>query len=135
MTAAGIEPANLYNTASFAKFTQMRNIALNGRPRELAARYPIFKTINGRTIAPMDTYRTSFATPHTNIISTFLIKPASNQADLDRYINENRIQFQLGQKPINDSTWDQFVGGLNNLRANEYEATAKQTLLAAGFLK
>ena len=135
VTAAGIEPANLYNTASFAKFTQMRNIALNGRPRELAARYPIFKTINGRTIAPMDTYRTSFATPHTNIISTFLIKPASNQADLDRYINENRIQFQLGQKPINDSTWDQFVGGLNNLRANEYEATAKQTLLAAGFLK
>ncbi len=135
ITLNGIEPSNAYNSAGFLKFTQMRNLALNGRQRELAARYPIFKTSNGRTITPMDFYRASFATPHTNIISTFLIKPASNQADLDRYINENRIQFQLGQKPINDSTWNSFVGGLNSLRANEYEATAKQTLITAGFLK
>ena len=105
VTLAGIKPENAYNTAAFLKFTQMRVIALNGRPRELAARYPTFKTSNSRTLAPMDFYRASFATPHTNIISTFVIKPASNQADLDRYISENRIQFQLGQKPINDATW------------------------------
>ena len=135
VTLTGIKPENAYNSAAFLKFTQMRNIALNGRPRELAARYPIFKTSNGRTMIPMDYYRASFATPHTNIISTFLIKPASNQADLDRYINENRIQFQLGQKPITDASWKQFVDGLENLKAGDYEGASKQTLVKAGFLK
>lgn len=135
VTLTGIKPENAYNSAAFLKFTQMRNIALNGRPRELAARYPIFKTSNGRTMIPMDYYRASFATPHTNIISTFLIKPASNQADLDRYISENRIQFQLGQKPITDASWKQFVDGLDSLKAGDYESVSKQTLVKAGFLK
>lgn len=135
ITPLGIDPANVYNAAGFLKFTQMKVLALNGRPRELAARYPVFKTANGRTIVPMDYYRASFKTPHTNVIGTYLIKPAANQADMDRYINENRVQFQLGQKPISDATWNDFVKGLDGLKADEFEATAKITLQKAGFLK
>ena len=65
-----------------------------------------------------------------------LIIPApANAADFDRFYSEGMIQFILGQKELNEDTWAEYLAGLDNLGAQEYEATAKQTLEEAGLLK
>ena len=62
------------------------------------------------------------------------VKAAPNQADIERYVAENLVQFVLGQRPINDTTWRQFLDGLRNLRFEQYEAAAERTLREYGYL-
>jgi hypothetical protein len=45
------------------------------------------------------------------------------------------IEFVLGQKPLNEDTWAEYLAGLDALGAAEWEASAKQALTDAGLLK
>jgi hypothetical protein len=45
------------------------------------------------------------------------------------------IQFVLGQKELNETTWAEFLAGLDALGAAEYEASAKQNLIDAGLIE
>jgi putative aldouronate transport system substrate-binding protein len=45
------------------------------------------------------------------------------------------IEFVLGQKPLNEETWAEYLAGLDSLGAAEWEASAKQALMEAGLLK
>ncbi len=64
-----------------------------------------------------------------------IVSPHPKAADFSRFYNENLIQFALGQKPLNDQTWAEFLKGLDNLGAKDWEATAKKDLTDAGFIK
>lgn len=114
---------------------QLRNIASNGNPAELKIRYPSYQTKAGRTQDPLKIYQTLNAMPWRDTTSDLAIKASSNQVDINRYVSENLVQFVLGQKPLNDGTWGDFIKGLNGLGVADWEASAKQTLLQGGFLK
>ena len=64
-----------------------------------------------------------------------VILPPANAADFLRFYTEGMLQFVLGQKEINDENWAEYLAGLDTLGAAEYEASAKQALLAAGLIR
>lgn len=114
---------------------QIKGLVYNGSDQELKARYPAHKTSDGRTIEPLEYVKLSNKMPWIDATAAALIKPATNQADIDRYIRENLVQFALGQKPLDDASWGEFVKGLGDVGFADWEATAKKTLQEAGFIK
>ena len=117
-----------------APINQLRALVYNNSPAELKARYNSFKTKNGRTIDPTQIYQTIASMSWQDQTSSFVIQPASNQADINRYVDENLVQFITGQKPLSDASWTTFINGLDNLNVSDWEAQANQTLKAQGFL-
>jgi putative aldouronate transport system substrate-binding protein len=115
--------------------TQLKWWAVNGSPAELNARYIPFTTINGREIVPLEILDAAHElggwvrdTP------TAMIPAAPNQADIDRYISENLIQFVLGQKPLDDQNWGEFIDGLDSVGVGDWEANAREILTNANLL-
>ncbi len=45
------------------------------------------------------------------------------------------MQFVLGQQPLNETTWADFLKGLDRLGAKQLEDTARAALVEAGFLE
>ncbi len=117
-----------------APLTQLRNWVYNSNPAELKVRYPSFTTKNGRFIDPIQIYNTIAAFPWQDQTSAAAIQPASNQADINRYIDENLVQFVTGQKTLDAGSWDAFIKGLDNLNVSDWEAAANQTLKEKGLL-
>jgi putative aldouronate transport system substrate-binding protein len=118
-----------------SSYTQMRWLALDGNSFELQGRYPRFNLADGRFYVVHELMQQAWKGNWIDRTGDLLVKAAPNQADIDRYVAENLVQFALGQRPINDSTWNAFVGGLKNLRFDEYEAAAEKALRAGGYLK
>ncbi len=136
VTTEGIDPKLAWTAPEQQPFTQMRNqLIYYNAAAEIKSRYPSYKTLNSRTMDPM-TYLTFFQSqPWVDGRGIQLISPPTNAADFDRYYNENLIQFVLGQKPLNDQTWAEFLKGFDNLGAKDYEAAAKKSLQSAGVLQ
>ncbi|HLI69015.1 MAG TPA: hypothetical protein VKV19_04590 [Ktedonobacteraceae bacterium] len=111
---------------------QIRNLSLNNSPAELAARYPSYKTINGRTINLLQTLQEFSSMPWENGTKLGAIQPATNQADIDSYIEQGVVQFVTGRKALNSSTWNSFIQGLGNLSVAAWESQAAQNLRAKG---
>ena len=63
------------------------------------------------------------------------INPPSNAADFYRYYSEYLVKGALGQKPIDTASWTEYLKGLDGIGAKDFEANAKKTLTASGFLK
>jgi putative aldouronate transport system substrate-binding protein len=124
-----------YNAKEQQPLTQLRNIAYFSTPVELKLRYADWKTKNGRTLSPLQLLDAYQKQPWVNATPTLVIKPSPNQADINRYVSENLVQFVLGQKPLNNDSWQQFVNGLNGLGVADWEAAAKKSMQASGFLK
>jgi hypothetical protein len=66
---------------------------------------------------------------------TAIINPPPGGADFTRFYNENLVKFVLGQQPLNEQAWTEFIAGLDGMGAKDYEAQAKETLQNSGFLK
>jgi putative aldouronate transport system substrate-binding protein len=130
----GVDPAMAWNTADMQPLTQLANMVYIFSDVELQARYPSYTTINGRTMAPLSYLAGFSAEPWTEETAAALINPPDNAADFTRFYSENIIQFVLGQQPLNADTWATFLAGLDGLGAADLEASAKQTLIAAGSL-
>jgi putative aldouronate transport system substrate-binding protein len=116
--------------------TQLKWWGVNGSPAELNARYVPFTTSNGREIVPLEYLQAAHElggwvrdTP------TAMIPAAPNQADIDRYISENLVQFALGQKPLDDQNWGEFIAGLDDVGVGDWEANAREILTAANMLQ
>jgi putative aldouronate transport system substrate-binding protein len=133
---AGI-PANLQFTSNEqGPISQFKWLAYNGNQGELAGRYPTYETSKLKTkVSPLDYYKLTFNGPNVDATPILLIQPIANQADLNRYISENLVQFLLGQKPLTDAGWAQFLKGLDSTGLTEWETSAKKTLQQAGFAK
>lgn len=122
-------------TTTGRPFVQMRALAQKNDPQEFKIRYPAFKTKNGRTIDPLKLYSEIAAMPWIDITSSLVIKPSPNQSDINRYINENLVQFATGQKSTDPDTWNTFIKGLEGLGVSDWESAANQTLRERGLLK
>ncbi|MDX2008106.1 MAG: extracellular solute-binding protein [Meiothermus sp.] len=134
-----VDKVPVVNTAINAQergsYTQMRWLALDGNTFELQGRYPRFTLSDGRFYVVHELMQQAWKGGWIDRTGDLAVKAAPNQADIDRYIAENLVLFVLGQRPINDNTWGQFIDGLRNLRFDQYEAAAERTLRAAGYLR
>ncbi|HOG45539.1 MAG TPA: extracellular solute-binding protein [Anaerolineae bacterium] len=138
VTTAGLPDATkAWTHESMARYTQMRNqLVFVNDPKEVAARYPAHKSINGRTIVPMSFYNFFSTQPWVNSRPQQLILKASNHADLQRFYNENIQGFALGTRPLNEQTWAEFLGTLDSsLNAKKWEEDTRVILKDAGIVK
>lgn len=135
VTTEGVDPKLAFTATAQQPNTQLRNLAYKGSTPELQARYVEFSTKNGRTINPLEYYQVFNKSPHVDHSAALLLRPAPNQVDIDRYISEGLVQFVLGQRPLNETTWANFVKGLDRLGFSDYEANARKVFLQGGFLK
>ena len=102
---------------------------------EMQARYVAYKTANGRDMDPKAYYAEFMKKPFTQATGQTVINPPANGADFVRFYSENIVQFVLGQKPLDEAAWTEFIAGLDSLGAKDLEASAKETLLQTGFVK
>jgi putative aldouronate transport system substrate-binding protein len=136
ISTEGIEETLAWTAPEQQPFTQLRNqLVFYNAPAEIAARYPNYETLNGRTMLPMTFLEFFQSQPWVDGRGIQVILPPANAADFDRYYNEGLIQFVLGQKELNDDTWAEYLAGLDSLGAEEYEAAAQQALQDAGLLE
>jgi putative aldouronate transport system substrate-binding protein len=132
VTGAGV-PVPFYSHEA-APLNQLRNIAYKNTESELKARYPAFKTKSGRTMDPIEIYQTFAKMKWQDQTSANAIQPASNQNDVNRYVDEGLIQFVTGQKPLNAENWAAFLQGLDGLNVSDWETAANKTLKDNGLL-
>jgi putative aldouronate transport system substrate-binding protein len=132
ITLEGIDPAKAYSQKAMQPLTQLRNMVYINNDIELAVRYPTYKSANGKTMDPLAYWRFFKNTPYTPALGSTFIDPPSNVNDFLRFYNENLVKFALGQQPLNDKTWADFVKGMDALGAKEIEKTAKAKLLENG---
>jgi len=136
ISTEGLDPAQAYTSQERQPYTQMRNqLVFYNSPQEIAARYPTYNTINGRLMEPMKFLEFFQSQPWVDGRGIQVILPPENAADFDRFYSEGILQFVLGQKELNDTTWAEYLAGLDALGAAEYEATAKQNLIDAGLIE
>jgi putative aldouronate transport system substrate-binding protein len=136
VSTEGIDPKLAWDSKEMQPYTQLRNqLIFIWKPLELHACCGPFTTQNGRPMDPMAIYDFMKKQPWTNETAAAVIDPPSNTADFSRYYGENIIQFVLGQKPLNEETWAEFLAGLDSLGAKEWEASAKESVQTAGFWK
>jgi len=134
ITMEGIDPANAYSQKAMQPLTQLRNMVYVNNDIELAVRYPTYKSANGKTMDPLAIWKFFVNSPYTQALGSQIIDPPSNVNDFTRFYNENLVKFALGQQPLNDKTWNEFVKGMDKLGAKEIEKTAKAKLIDAGLL-
>ena len=136
ISTEGIAKEKSWNSPEMQPFTQLRNqLIFYNSPTEIAARYPSYQTINGRTMEPtkfLDFFQNQ---PWVEGRGVQVILPPDNAADFNRFYDEGLIQFALGQKELNDETWAEYLAGLDALGGADYAASAKQALIDAGLLK
>jgi putative aldouronate transport system substrate-binding protein len=136
ISVEGLDPAQVYTAPEQQPFTQLRNqLIFYNSEQEIAARYPNWQTINGRTMFPMDFLGFYQSQPWVDGRGIQVILPPANAADFDRYYAEGMLQFVLGQKELNETSWAAYLAGLDSLGAADYEAAARQSLIDAGLLK
>jgi putative aldouronate transport system substrate-binding protein len=136
ISTEGLDPAQAYTAAERQPFTQMRNqLIFYNSEQEITARYPSYDTLNGRLMEPMTFLGFFQEQPWVDGRGVQVILPPANAADFDRFYSEGILQFVLGQKELNETTWAEYLAGLDTLGAAEYEASAKQALTDAGLLK
>ena len=115
--------------------TQLRNMVFYNSDLELAARYPYYKTANGRTLGPRTYLGTFQSYPWINVTGAGTIAPSPNNADLKRYINQSVQEFVLGKTPLTKANFDAFVAQMDKLGAAAWEKAARQQMEDNGYLQ
>lgn len=134
ITMDGIDPAKAYTQKAMQPLTQLRNLVYVNNDIELAVRYPVYKSANGKTMAPLEFWKFFKSSPYTESTGAGLIDPPSNVNDFKRFYDENLVKFALGLQPLDDKTWAIFTKGLDSLGAKDIEKNAKAKLVDAGLL-
>ena len=132
----GLADADKWTSKEAQPLTQLANMVYIFSPIELQARYPAYKAAtSGKDMDPLAFYKAFQKQAYTNSSAAAIINPPANAADFVRYYSENIVQFVLGQKPLDEAAWTEYIAGLDSLGAKDLEAAAKQTLTDAGFMK
>jgi putative aldouronate transport system substrate-binding protein len=135
ISVEGIPAEKAWTAKEMQPLTQLANMVYIFTDVEMQARYPAYKTQKGREMDPKAYYAEFLKKPFTQATGAAVIDPPSNAADFIRFYSENLVQFVLSQKPLDETTWAEYVAGLDGLGAKDLEASAKETLLKTGFLK
>jgi putative aldouronate transport system substrate-binding protein len=115
--------------------TQLANMVYIFSEVELKARYVAYTSQAGRPMDPLSYYYTFTEQPWTEATGAAVINPPANAADFVRFYSENVVNFVLGQQPLDEAGWADYLSGLDSLGAKELEAEAKQTLIDLEFIQ
>ncbi|HET8845949.1 MAG TPA: extracellular solute-binding protein [Ktedonobacteraceae bacterium] len=132
VTTSGVSTP--FTNAAAQPFIQIRNLSLNSSPPELTVRYPSYKTQNGRTIEPLQVLQQFSSMPWENGTKLGAIRPASNQADIDSYIEQGLVHFVTGRQTLDTGSWNSFIQGFDNVKVSDWETQAVQNLKDKGLL-
>lgn len=136
VTTTDLPDADKWTSKEAQPLTQLANMVYIFSDIELKARYPSYKAAtSGREMDPLAYYAAFQEQAYTNASAAAIINPPSNAADFIRFYSENIVQFVLGQKPLTEESWAEYVAGLDSLGAKDVEAGALQTLIDAGFIE
>jgi putative aldouronate transport system substrate-binding protein len=135
ITTEGLDDAAKWTSKEAQPLTQLANMVYIFTDVEMQARYVAYKTKNGYDMDPKAYYAEFMKKPFTQATGQTVINPPANGADFVRFYSENIVQFVLGQKPLDEAAWTEFIAGLDSLGAKDLEASAKETLLQTGFVK
>lgn len=135
ITTEGLEDAAKWTSKEAQPLTQLANMVYIFSDVEMQARYVAYKTKNGYDMDPKAYYAAFLEQPFTQATGQSVINPPANAADFTRFYSETIVQFVLGQKPLDQAAWDEFIATLDSLGAKDLEAAAKETLLQAGFVQ
>jgi putative aldouronate transport system substrate-binding protein len=136
ITVEGIDPTKQWTAKETQPLTQLANMVYIFSDVELKARYPEHKTADGRTIKPLDFLAGFTAQKWTENTASGIINPPDNWGDIQTRYNEGIQAFVLDtDNEITQEAWDAFVADLDSMGAKEWEAAARVTLTAAGYLK
>jgi putative aldouronate transport system substrate-binding protein len=130
-----LDPTAAWTSKEAQPLTQLANMVYIFTDVEMQARYPAYKTAKDRDMDPKAYYAEFLKQPYTQSTGAAVINPPANAADFVRFYSENIVQFVLGQKPLDEAAWAEFIAGLDGLGAKDLEAAAKETLLKTGFVK
>jgi len=136
ITDKGVPDDTKFSSPKGQTVTQLRNMVFYNSDLELNARYPYFTTANGRKQGPLLYLKTFQGYPWVNVTGMgTIMPPASNAADLKRYINQGVQEFVLGKKPLTKENYDAFIAQMDKLGAAEWEKAAKSQMQENGYLK
>jgi len=135
VTTEGLADADKWTAKEAQPLTQLANMVYIFSDIELQARYPAYTAESGREMAPLDYYNAFQKQAYTNSSGAAVINPPANAADFVRFYSENIVQFVLGQKPLTEESWAEYIAGLDSLGAKELEESALQTLIDTGFIE
>lgn len=135
VTTEGLADTDKWTAKESQPLTQLANMVYIFSDIELQARYPAYKAESGRAMDPLSYYNAFQKQAYTNSSGAAVINPPANAADFIRFYSENIIQFVLGQKPLTEESWAEYIAGLDSLGAKELEASALQTLIDTGFIE
>jgi putative aldouronate transport system substrate-binding protein len=135
VSTEGLADADKWTAKEAQPLTQLANMVYIFSDIELKARYVAYKTANGRDMDPLAYYASFQKQPYTNSSGAAVINPPANAADFVRFYSENIVQFVLGQKPLTEESWAEYIAGLDSLGAKDLEAAALKTLTDTGFIK
>jgi putative aldouronate transport system substrate-binding protein len=135
VSTEGLDDAAKWTAKEAQPLTQLANMVYIFSDIELQARYPAYKAESGREMAPLDYYNAFGKQAYTNSSGAAVINPPANAADFVRFYSENIVQFVLGQKPLTEEAWAEYIAGLDSLGAKDLEASALQTLIDTGFIE
>ncbi|MGB8980276.1 MAG: extracellular solute-binding protein [Anaerolineales bacterium] len=135
ISTEGLDDAAKWTSKESQPLTQLANMVYIFSDVELKARYVAYKTAKGRDMDPLAYYNAFLEQPFTNSSGAGVINPPANAADFVRFYSENIVQFVLGQKPLTEENWAEYVAGLDSLGAKELEEAALQTLIDTGFIE
>jgi putative aldouronate transport system substrate-binding protein len=135
VSTADLPDADKWTAKEAQPLTQLANMVYIFSDIELQARYPAYTAESGREMAPLEYYAAFQKQSYTNSSGAAVINPPANAADFVRFYSENIVQFVLGQKPLTEESWAEYIAGLDSLGAKDVEASALQTLIDTGFLE
>ena len=135
VTTEGLADTDKWTAKESQPLTQLANMVYIFSDIELQARYPAYKAESGRAMDPLSYYNAFQKQAYTNSSGAAVIHPPANAADFIRFYSENIIQFVLGQKPLTEEAWTEYIAGLDSLGAKELEEAALQTLIDTGFIE
>jgi putative aldouronate transport system substrate-binding protein len=135
ITEKGVPADTKFSAPKGQLVTQLRNMVFYNSDYELIARYPYYKTANGRKLGPLSYLKPFQSNPWVDVTGAGSINPASNSADLLRYMNQGVQEYVLGRRPLTKENYAEFVAGMDKLGASQWEKDAKALMAQGNYLK
>jgi putative aldouronate transport system substrate-binding protein len=127
------DPAKGFNKPEAQTVTQLRNMVFYNSEVELIARYPSYRSINGKTMSPLQTLFDMQKKPWT--VSTGSDAMPVPNADLKRFYEQGVVEFVTGKRPLTRENWTAWVAEFDKLGGLQWEKDAIAAAEAGGYLK
>ena len=131
-TSAGLPDAQKWDNANVVSITQLRNMVFYNSEMEVIARYPSYRTANGRTMNMLSILAQMQSKPWTpNDGAQTLPIPS---ADVQRFYEQGIIEFVTGQRELTQANWTAWKAEFDRVGGKAWEDAAIAHARTNGYL-